>query len=225
MNAIALLKADHRSIEELFEKLDRLAGSSRGRSGGKKAKRSLVERLIRELSVHSAIEEEVFYPRIKQYVPDAAEQVLESLEFHNVAKWVLFALESMDAGDERFEAKIRVLKDTVMHHFDAEESELFPRVRDAFDNATLNALGTLLERAKRTAPTHPHPRAPDEPPANLFVNMGTSVIDRIRDTGKVAFRTRNGGRRAAAERVNGRASAKPKRANGHAGRASRAHAR
>ena len=210
MNAIALLKADHRTVEDLFEKLGRLAGKSRG-------KKLLVEKLIRELSVHAAIEEVVFYPEVRRSVPDTSEQVLESLEEHSVIKWELLALESMDATDERFDAKIKVLRDTVMHHVEEEEGELFPKVRDALSVTQLNELGTALERAKKTAPTRPHPRAPDEPPANFIANMGASVLDRARDAGRALMRSRtqkarraqSGGKRAAApSKSSGRATSR-----------------
>src|ERR1700730_11542792 len=92
MNAIALLKADHRAVEELFHQLE---VKSRG-------KKPLIEKLVRELSIHSAIEEEIFYPAVRKSVPGAQGQVLESLEEHNVVKWELSALASMNEGDERF---------------------------------------------------------------------------------------------------------------------------
>jgi hemerythrin superfamily protein len=184
MNAIALLKADHRTIEGLFEKLTQLEGKSRG----KRSKQGLVERLVRELSIHTAIEEETFYPEVKRYVPDAASKIFEGLEEHNIVKWELFALESAGTSDERYDAKIKVLRDSVLRHVAEEENRLFPMVRDAFDKVTLNALGTLLERAKKSAPTHPHPRAPDEPPANLLFHMGSSVLDRAHDAGRTMIR-------------------------------------
>ncbi len=192
MNAIALLKADHRIVRELFEKLEHLEGK-----GSDKTKKTLVEKLVRELSVHAAIEEEFFYPEVKASVADTAALVFKSLEEHSVAKWELASIESMDADDERYDAKLQVLKDAVLRHIDEEENELFPRVRDALDNAKLNALGAALTRAKKTAPTRPHPRAPDEPPANIVANLGASVIDRARDAGRDMLRRRGGGKRAA----------------------------
>jgi hemerythrin superfamily protein len=191
MNAIALLKADHRAVEELFHQLE---VKSRG-------KKPLIEKLVHELSIHSAIEEEIFYPAVRKSVPGAQGQVLESLEEHNVVKWELSALASMNEGDERFGAKLKVLKDMVLHHVDEEEHELFPKVRQAMDGAKLNQLGESLERAKKTAPTRPHPRAPDEPPGNIVANMGASLVDHVRDAGRAILRGRNGKRTVKAERT------------------------
>jgi hemerythrin superfamily protein len=210
MNAISLLKADHRAVEELFDKLDQLDGTARG-------KKSLVEKIIRELSIHSSIEEQVFYPEVKKTVPGAAEMVLESLEEHSVVKWELLALESMDVTDERFDAKIKVLRDTVMHHVEEEEGHLFPKVRDALSVAQLSELGAALERARKTAPTRPHPRAPNEPPGNVIANIGASVLDRARDAGRALMRSRThvarrekaaGGKREAASKKGARATAR-----------------
>jgi hemerythrin superfamily protein len=194
MNAIALLKADHRMIQALFDKLDKLEGKGRD-----KAKRALVEKLVRELSVHSAIEEEIFYPAVKMRIPGCAEEILKSLEEHGVMKWELYAISSIEPDDDRYDAKLAVLRDSTLHHIEEEENELFPRVKAAFDLTKLNQLGTALERAKKTAPTRPQPRAPDEPPANFVANLGAGVVDRARDAARAMMR--RGERRAAVSRA------------------------
>jgi hemerythrin superfamily protein len=183
MNAVSLLKADHRAILDVLEKLDELESKSRGRM-----KKALVEKLVREVSVHTAIEEEVFYPAVKSGIPGTEPQVMKSLEEHSVVKWELAAISAMNMDDERFAAKLAVLKDALVHHIEEEEEDLFPKVRDAFGIAKLNAMGRALERARKTAPTRPHPRAPDQPPANLVANLGASVIDRARDAGRAMLR-------------------------------------
>jgi hemerythrin superfamily protein len=190
MNAIALLKMDHRAVEELFDKIEQLSGKSRG-------KKSLVEKIVRELSIHTAIEEQIFYPEVRKGLPDATGQVFDSLEEHNVIKWLLNAVESAKIDDERFDAKLKVLRDAVLHHVDEEENELFPRVREAFGTSRLNELGASLERAKKEAPTRPHPRVPDEPPANIVASRATSRLDRLRDAGRKFLRGRGGVRQAA----------------------------
>ncbi len=206
MNAIALLKADHRTVQDLFDKLDQLEGQGRD-----KAKKALVEKLVRELSVHSAIEEELFYPEVKLGIPDCAGEILKSLEEHGVMKWELYAISSMEPDDDRYDAKLAVLRDATLHHIDEEENELFPRVKEAFDLAKLNQLGVALERAKKTAPTRAHPRAPDEPPANFVANLGAGVVDRARDAARAMMR--RGERGASATRTSGTRStaARPER--------------
>jgi hypothetical protein len=114
-----------------------------------------------------------------------------------------------------------------------EENEMFPRVRDALDIAKLNELGTRLERAKKTAPTRPHPRAPQEPPGNVVVGMAAGVVDRARDAtrrrGERGEETRRGKgerrpsvRRAAASK---RRATPKRRSAAKSSRSTRAHAR
>ncbi|HEX8791878.1 MAG TPA: hemerythrin domain-containing protein [Polyangiaceae bacterium] len=220
MNAISLLEKDHRAVEAIFQELEELKGGESPRR-----KRELCEELVRELSIHTAIEEMIFYPEVKKNVPTAKEIVLESLEEHNVVKWELDALQSMKIGDERLDAKIKVLRDAVMHHVEEEENDLFPRVRDTMQASTLNDMGRRMEQVKKIAPTHPHPRAPNKPPANVVIGMGASVVDRTRDAVRSTLR----GKESKEESKDGhrkpkkRASTRTKRTTAHRGH--RAHAR
>jgi hemerythrin superfamily protein len=226
MNAISLLERDHRTVEAIFEELEDLKGGE-----SPKRKRELCEKLVRELSIHSAIEEMIFYPEVKKNVAAAKELVLESLEEHNVIKWGLDALQSMKIGDERLDAKIKVLRDAVLHHIEEEENELFPKVRQAMQPSMLNDVGKRLEQVKKIAPTHPHPHAPNKPPANVVIGMGASVMDRTMDAVRATVRGRDG-HRAESKTASGsahhrtpkkRASTRTMRASGQKGH--RAHAR
>ncbi|HTQ41715.1 MAG TPA: hemerythrin domain-containing protein, partial [Polyangiaceae bacterium] len=87
--AISLLQKDHRTVEAIFDQLEELKGD-----GSTRKKEELCERLVRELSIHSAIEEMIFYPEVKKAVAAAKEIVLESLEEHNVIKWELDAIQA-----------------------------------------------------------------------------------------------------------------------------------
>ncbi len=119
------------------------------------------------MSVHASIEEEIFYPAARRFIADAADDVLEALEEHHLVKLTLAELETMDPGHERYGAKVTVLIENVRHHVDEEEGELFPTIRKALDTAQLRKIGDELVAAKRTAPTRPHPEAPDTPPGNI----------------------------------------------------------
>jgi hemerythrin superfamily protein len=145
-------------------------------------KRDIVDRIIEELSKHAAVEEQLFYPVTRATVPDVEDTALESIEEHHIVKWVLSELDGMDPTDERFDAKVTVLIENVRHHVEEEEEDYFPKVRDELGRKSLNHLGDALEQAKATAPTHPHPRSPDTPPANLLAGAGAGAIDRLTDT-------------------------------------------
>ena len=180
MNAITLLKNDHKTVEDLFKRFEKLGPRA------VKSKQDLVERIVRELTIHAAIEEMVFYPAIRDAVDkgDLDTMVLESLEEHHIVKWVLWELESMSADDERFDAKVTVLMENVRHHVGEEEKDLFPQVNKIFGRSELDELGEALASLKKTAPTHPHPRSPDEPPGNLVAGAGAALVDRAVDAGK-----------------------------------------
>src|ERR1700722_14609732 len=110
MDAIAMLKDDHRTVEALFTRFEKAGARPFAR------KRSLVDKMVEELSRHAAIEEEFFYPTTRAAVPGIDDLVLESIEEHHIVKWVLSELEKMDPRDEAFEAKVTVLIENVRHH-------------------------------------------------------------------------------------------------------------
>jgi hemerythrin superfamily protein len=174
MDAITLLKQDHKTVKKLFADFDKLG------DGAHKRQREIVDTLIEELSVHAAIEEQHFYPAARAAVEEAKDEVLESLEEHHVVKWLLSELEDIDTKAERFKAKVTVLKENVLHHADEEEKELFPQVRAAMGRKELQELGARLEEAKKVAPRRPHPKSPDTPPANLVSGPAAAIADRAR---------------------------------------------
>jgi hemerythrin superfamily protein len=190
-DAIAFLKSEHRAVEDLFKKFEK-AGD-----GATKQKRQLVDQMIAELSRHAAIEEQVLYPWCREYIEGEDDEVLEALEEHHVVKWLLWELESLSARDERFDAKVTVMMENVRHHVEEEESDLFSDLRDVATRAELRELGDALRRARRAAPTRPHPRSPDTPPGNLVAAPIASALDHAREVGRdVAERVGIGSGRA-----------------------------
>ncbi|MCU1464670.1 MAG: hypothetical protein JWM72_598 [Actinomycetia bacterium] len=179
-DAIALLKSDHREVEQLFKRFEK-AGS-----GAHRVKGQLVASMIEALSRHAEIEELVFYPAVREQMSRAESDVLEALEEHHVVKVVLRELESMDPAAERFDAKVTVMMEAVRHHVKEEEGELFPKVRRQIDRRELVELGEQLRRAQRVVPTRPHPGAPDTPPGNVVAGAAVAVMDRARTVGKRA---------------------------------------
>ncbi|MCU1461518.1 MAG: hemerythrin [Acidimicrobiales bacterium] len=178
MDAITLLKEDHKEVKRLFREFEKLGERA------VKAKQEIATHVIEALSVHSAIEEQIFYPSVRKLVPDLNEAVLEALEEHHVAKWLLAELEDMTPEHERFDAKMKVLTESVRHHVEEEEGELFPEVREALGRKALAEIGEQMEQARRVAPTRPHPKAPDEPPGNLVAGPAAAVVDRARELGR-----------------------------------------
>jgi hemerythrin superfamily protein len=183
MDAIALLVRDHKEVEQLFRQFEKLTDRAQ------KSKQKIVAKIIRELAVHAAIEEMLFYPAVRtaalnansRTLKEAADTILESLEEHHVVKWTLSELEKMKPEEERFDAKVQVLMESVRHHVEEEQEELFPKVRKLFDAETLEQLGDRMQKAKKLAPTRPHPRAPDQPPGIMVAGTVAAVMDRAKD--------------------------------------------
>jgi hemerythrin superfamily protein len=176
MDAITMLKDDHKTVEALFKRFEK-AGD-----GAIAEKRSIVDSIIEELAIHAAVEEQLFYPVTRATVPATEDIALESLEEHHIVKWVLSELDGMNPEDERFEPKVKVLMENVRHHVKEEEEEYFPTVRDELGRNALADLGDAMAAAKKVAPTHPHPRSPDTPPGNLVAGTAAGVVDRVGDT-------------------------------------------
>jgi hemerythrin superfamily protein len=182
MDAIALLKQDHKTVEGLFKQYEALGDRA------VKQKQKVVAKIIRELAIHSAIEEMLFYPAVRAAAArnqsrtnEAADDlVLESLEEHHIVKWTLAELEKMSPEDERYDAKMQVLMESVKHHVEEEEEDLFPKAQRLLKNV-LDDLGVRMEKAKKLAPTRPHPRSPDEPPGNFISGPIAAMADKGKD--------------------------------------------
>jgi len=148
MDAIVLLKNDHKTVERLFKQFEK--ESKKGTEGTP----GLVAQIIRELTTHAYIEETIFYPAAREAVPDTADHVLESIEEHHVVAWMLSELGGLDPADETYKAKMTVLIENVRHHVE-EEQDWFPKVREALGRKVLGELGDRLEAAKKRAPKDP----------------------------------------------------------------------
>ena len=143
MDATKLLEQDHKEVEGLFKKFEEAGDQAQ------KTKQDLVDKIIEELTIHTEIEEEVFYPAVKSEVDDAEDEVLEAVEEHHVAETLIEEIKGLSAEDEEFDAKVTVLIESVRHHKDEEEKEMFPKVRKAFSSEELEQLGQRLEQAKQ----------------------------------------------------------------------------
>jgi hemerythrin superfamily protein len=173
LDAIELLQHDHRMVEQLFRDY-RSAASPDQRKG-------VVDILVRELSKHAAVEEELFYPLANRIVPSGAAEIEQHLRDHHAVKRVLAELDGMSPEDDRIDDLVQTLQGDVARHVEEEEGELMPKVRGHLDEQALRELGEEVERAKQRAPTRPHPAAPDRPPALTLAAPVAAIYDRLRD--------------------------------------------
>jgi hemerythrin-like domain-containing protein len=148
-DAIVLLKDEHQQIRKTFrafEKAGERAHATKGR---------LVDKMIELLTIHTYIENEVMYPRVRELLPEVEDDVLESYEEHHVADVLVMELSTMKQEDERFTAKTTVLIENVEHHMEEEEKEWFPQVRAGLGRNQLQDLGRQLIQAREKAPRRP----------------------------------------------------------------------
>ena len=148
-DAIVLLREEHKQIRKVFADFDK-AGDKAHATKGK-----LVDSMIELLTVHTYIENEVMYPRVRELLPDVEDDVLESYEEHHVADVLVVELAAMKPDDERFTAKTTVLIENVRHHMDEEEKEWFPQVREGLSRTVLQDLGAQMIQARERAPRRP----------------------------------------------------------------------
>jgi len=142
MDAFELLKKDHEKVSGIFEKLDSTT------ERGVKTREELFTQLKQELDVHTQIEEQIFYPAIKE-AQETHDITLEAYEEHAVVKQLLAELEKLPKDDETWGAKLKVLKENVEHHVEEEEDEMFPAAKQVLSSEQIEALGQRMEVAKK----------------------------------------------------------------------------
>lgn len=177
-DAIALLTSDHREVERLYEEFRRTGPDDADR------RQELANAIIRELSVHAIVEEQYLYPLTVEAVDDGDDLAEHSLDEHQAIKDRLAELDEMQASDAGYAAKLAEVIETVRHHVEEEEGELFPQLRQAVGAERLDEAGEQMRRAKAMAPTRPHPHAPDRPPGNKILGPLVAAADRMRDAGR-----------------------------------------
>lgn len=171
-DAIDLLVTQHRAVEDLFQSFEELSDRPSQR------KQDLVREIITNLVRHAEIEEQMFYPTVRQAVPSAVD-LDEDLEEHHAVELLLWELDHLTPDAERHDAKVTVLIEQVRHHVEEEEQELFPKVREALDEEQRRRLGGAMAEAWDTVPERPHPLSPDTPPANVVISAPAALVDRL----------------------------------------------
>ncbi|MFF6999042.1 hemerythrin domain-containing protein [Streptomyces sp. NPDC008313] len=173
-DVVAELTTDHREVEELFGKIESLAP-------GDERRKKYADQAVIELVRHSVAEEAYLYPAVREFLPDGDSIADRELGDHATAERTMKELEGADADDPAFDRLIGELMTEIRSHVRDEEDNLFPRLRASASGEELMKLGDKIRQAKKTAPTRPHPSAPDTPPANKLLAPGVGMVDRVRD--------------------------------------------
>ncbi|MFB9242732.1 hemerythrin domain-containing protein [Massilia antarctica] len=122
-DAIAMLTAEHREVRDLFERYEALGQDDKNR------KKKLADQICTALTLHATIEEEIFYPAVREAGVDTAELVDEAIVEHASAKDLIAQLQEMDPDDALYDAKVKVLSEQIAHHVGEEEKEIFPKAK------------------------------------------------------------------------------------------------
>jgi hemerythrin-like domain-containing protein len=141
MDAIQLLKQDHDRVKKMLSDLE---------STTERAEKTRTEgfaALKQELQVHETIEEEIFYPALKEH-PKTEDLALEAYEEHHVVDMVMTEMEGVEPSDETWMAKFSVMKENLEHHIEEEEGEMFKQAKQVFDSEELEALGARMQTRK-----------------------------------------------------------------------------
>ena len=138
MDAMSLLKEDHRKVKKLLAELESTT------ERGVKTREELFTKVKQDLVVHEAIEEEIFYPALKEH-PRTKEIALEGYEEHHVVDTVMAEIEGVAYDDEKWGAKFSVMKENLEHHIEEEEGEMFKQARQVFDQDELTQLGESMK--------------------------------------------------------------------------------
>jgi len=195
MDAIATLVQDHRKVSHLLEQLlaTQRYSDVTARKGdhqlSHEEKRKTLDQVIRELSIHSHIEEMHMYPVIRGSIKNGDALIDRSLNEHQVVKEVLYDLDQFSSSLSAYPAswpafpfdRIEKLKSNLLQHIKEEEEEIFPQLQKNLPKERLVDLGKTLEEARASVPTRPHPSAPNQPPMMNVTGPMAAAYDKARD--------------------------------------------
>ncbi|GGV00488.1 hemerythrin domain-containing protein [Actinomadura sp. LOL_016] len=183
-NVFEVLGQDHDHVREVLAELE--AGAGRTGPDGLEHRRKMVERLVIDESRHEAVEEEYFWPAVRELALGGDRLADHAVAQEQSAKYVLNDLIGMDPADERFEELLRTFTVDAREHISFEEEVVWPELHDLLTKERADELGRKLAEGKKRAPTRPHPHTP--PKAGILKATGPVVAaaDRLRD--RVAHR-------------------------------------
>jgi hemerythrin-like domain-containing protein len=182
MDAITLLRADHQEVLGMLDTLD--SGLTEPGGGGNerlRARKELVTELVIAESRHEAVEEQFFWPMVRDRVPGGEELAAHAVGQEDDAKQVLNALDHADPNTAEFEELVNRIIADGREHIGYEQDEVWPKVQAAVSPAELAELGEKMAKAKKTAPTRPHPATPSSAGAQKSAGPVVAMTDKLRD--------------------------------------------
>lgn len=173
LDVVDILTTDHQEMLELIGQIEQ--------SADPETRRDLADAVIAEVMRHAVAEEMYVYPAIEEHVPNGEQKVEHDKEEHQEIVETMREIEKADASDPEFMQHIHELEGLLRHHAHDEELDQFPELRAHVPHDKLVDLGEKVEKAKKLAPTRPHPSAPHSELFHKTVGAGVGMIDRLRD--------------------------------------------
>ncbi|NJP09028.1 MAG: hemerythrin domain-containing protein [Leptolyngbyaceae cyanobacterium RU_5_1] len=136
---LSLIETDHREVEKLFKEIESAKNSNKAQE--------YFDQIYKELTLHAQAEELVFYPEMREY-KETEKYIEEAEQEHNSVKILLEQMKALKPGDSEFETKMTHLKESVTHHVEEEESEIFSAIRKCMDEQKLHDLGQEFQETK-----------------------------------------------------------------------------
>jgi hemerythrin superfamily protein len=172
-DVIDVLTADHRDVTALIGEIWTIRDPM--------MRRDLTDTAISELVRHAVAEEMYVYPAMREHLPDGDKAVAHDTEEHQELEEAMKDLEGLEVEDPRFDQTLRRLETMLADHIQDEESEQFPELRQRIPRDDLVAMAAKVERAKKLAPTRPHPSAPHSELFHKIAGPGVGLVDRLKD--------------------------------------------
>lgn len=169
---VGKLLHDHQEVKAMFAKIEKASQSQLG---------DMFWNLTNELVRHEVAEEEIVYPEVRKVVPNGQRLADARIKEQSEAEELLDKMEKEGADSKDFRAHLEKLQKEVLAHAESEEQLVFAPLGEKLDAERRAQLGERYEKAKKAAPTHPHPMAPDTPPGNMALGPIAALVDKMRD--------------------------------------------
>jgi hypothetical protein len=181
-DAFHVLGQDHEAVKELLNQLENGPTVATAATDAQlRERKNLTERLIIEESKHEAVEEEYFWPAVRDSVPDGDRLADEATDQEQEGKVILDRLDKLDATDPEFDRLLEAFITAGRAHIAFEEERVWPALRQVLIASAAEELGTKLVRGKDLAPTRPHPNTPPRPGILKAAGPVVGAADRVRD--------------------------------------------
>jgi hemerythrin superfamily protein len=176
-----VLASDHEQVKQLLSKFEAAPAASGVNDSLLAARKKMAETLVIEESRHEAAEEMYFWPAVRKLLPDGDELADRAIGQEQEGKRILAKLDKLQADSPEFDMLVGEFAKAAREHISFEETQVWPGLRAVLTDTESFELGDSLEKAKKTAPTRPHPHTPASPGVLKTAGPAAAAADRARD--------------------------------------------